>query len=332
MIDTIYCEREIESHPRALEVFARFPNAHRVPIERYGEVFNRRKQNFRVQKANPSLILARKFDNWVLPTPAGFGIGGHRNYYFSHMLNCVYDCRYCFLQGMYQSAHYVLFINYEDFLPAIEAQVAQHVTETPYFFSGYDCDSLAFDDVSHFCDFFLPFFEKLPQSWLELRTKSVNTKPLLSRTALENAVVAFSLSPSALVSAVEHRTPPLHARITAMQRLAEAGWWIGLRFDPMIYYRDFARDYETLFTAIAAAVPRQRVHSISLGSLRFPKAMFNSVTKLYPEERLWAGPLERTGVLVSYAPSIEQQMMELGHQLCQNYFPTAPLFSCNTLA
>ena len=46
----------------------------------------------------------------VLKTPDNFTIGFKKNYYFSHMLNCIYDCKYCFLQGMYNSANYVLFI------------------------------------------------------------------------------------------------------------------------------------------------------------------------------------------------------------------------------
>ena len=52
----------------------------------------------------------------VLEVPDNYGIGAKYNYYFSHKLNCVYDCRYWFLQGLFQSAHYVLFINYEDFM------------------------------------------------------------------------------------------------------------------------------------------------------------------------------------------------------------------------
>ena len=36
----------------------------------------------------------------------------------------------------------VLFINYEDFYEAIDAQIEQATSERPYFFSGYDCDSL----------------------------------------------------------------------------------------------------------------------------------------------------------------------------------------------
>ena len=94
------------------------------------------------------MILARKKDGFVLPTPTGYGIGGTRNYYFSHMLNCPFDCRYCFLQGMFRSANHVVFVNWEDFFSAI-ASVAPG-DEPAYFFSGYDCDSLAYDGVTGF--------------------------------------------------------------------------------------------------------------------------------------------------------------------------------------
>ncbi len=115
-IRRIYVEEAVADHPRALEVRRRFPGAETVPCGRWGEVFNRSRQSFRLQKRWPALILARKHGQTVLEAPAGYGFGGERNFYFSHMLNCIYDCRYCFLQGMFQSAHYVLFVNYEDFM------------------------------------------------------------------------------------------------------------------------------------------------------------------------------------------------------------------------
>ncbi|MGZ5058118.1 MAG: DNA photolyase, partial [Methylobacter sp.] len=115
MIETIYIEEAILQHPRVLDIVARFPQARRVTCARYGEIFNPKAQNFRLQKQQPALILAEKYKHFALPAPVGYGIGAARNYYFSHMLNCLYDCRYCFLQGMYQSANYVLFVNYEDF-------------------------------------------------------------------------------------------------------------------------------------------------------------------------------------------------------------------------
>ena len=115
MIDSIFIEQDVLDHPVSQKVINRLKNADVFEIERYQEMFNRRHQNFRIQKQKPALILAKKYDNFVLPAPSGFGIDAQKNYYFSHMYNCIYYCRYCFLQGMYSSANYVLFVNYEDF-------------------------------------------------------------------------------------------------------------------------------------------------------------------------------------------------------------------------
>jgi len=116
MIDYIYIEEAVIDHPRSREIITRYPKATIVTCSRYSNVFNSNSQNFRLQKQQPSLILAEKNSGRVIATPEGYGIGGQENYYFSHMLNCLYDCRYCFLQGMYRSAHYVVFVNYEDFM------------------------------------------------------------------------------------------------------------------------------------------------------------------------------------------------------------------------
>ncbi len=235
MIETIYIEENILQHPRVIDIVARFPQARIITCGRYGEVFNPKAQNFRLQKQQPALILAEKYKNFALPAPAGYGIGAKRNYYFSHMLNCLYDCRYCFLQGMYQSANYVLFVNYEDFQDDIRQLCAESPAEDLHFFSGYDCDSLALEPVTGFAEQFLPFFAEIPNAWLELRTKSTQVRSLLNREPLPRCIVAFSLSPDEIAKKVEDKAPSVERRLDALCKLQEQGWQIGLRFDPLIY-------------------------------------------------------------------------------------------------
>ena len=93
-------ERAIAEHELAQRIIARVSGTPVITIDRYGEVFNRAGQNFRLQKRAPALILAKKHGKTVLPAPEGYGFEQGRGFYFSHMLNCLYDCRYCFLQGM----------------------------------------------------------------------------------------------------------------------------------------------------------------------------------------------------------------------------------------
>ena len=119
MIKTIYIEEEIKDHERTKKILLKFKNVRRIFIEKYTEIFNKKNQNFIIQKNNPAIILAKKYGNLIINTPKGYSIGRANNYYFSYMYNCIFNCKYCFLQGLYSSSNYVIFINYEDFFKEI---------------------------------------------------------------------------------------------------------------------------------------------------------------------------------------------------------------------
>lgn len=296
-------------HARTAAILKRFPTAEVVPCERYGEVFNRRAQDFRLQKRKPALILAHKHRHFVLTTPDGYGVGGADNHYFSHMLNCVYDCRYCFLQGMFRSANYVVFVNYEDYQREI-AETAERADGDSWFFSGYDCDSLAFEPITGFAGNFLPFFREHPSAWLELRTKSVQTRALLAVEALANCVVAFSFTPDAISRELERGVPSVARRIEVAAELQRRGWRIGLRFDPLLYSEAYRDEYRALFTAIFERLDATAIHSVSFGVFRLPKPYFERLYRLYPEERLFAGPQEEHGGMVAFPAAWEAEMVE----------------------
>lgn len=328
MIDTIYIEEALLGHPRVGEILACFPKANRISCHRYGEVFNPKAQNFRLQKKRPALILAEKHQHFALPAPNGYGIGATHNYYFSHVLNCLYDCRYCFLQGMYQSAHYVLFVNYEDFQNNIRQICAQTPDAPVHFFSGYDCDSLALEPVTGFAAHFLPFFAKLPNAWLELRTKSTQVRRLLDREPLPRGVVAFSLSPHGLAEKVEAKAPSLQRRLDALCKCQAHGWQIGLRFDPLLYQHDYQDQYQRLFEQVFARIDLRQLHSVSLGVFRLPEHFFKKIHSLYPDENLFASPLERQQGRVSYPKQLEQDMIGFCTEKLLEHVPIGRFFPC----
>ncbi|HEX4496251.1 MAG TPA: DNA photolyase [Thermoanaerobaculia bacterium] len=305
----IYVEEDVLGHPRTLQIQGRFPDAEVISCVRYGEIFNRRAQSFRLQKRRPSLILARKHRNFVQPAPEGFGIPGTRSFVFSHMHNCIYDCRYCFLQGMYRSAHYVVFINYEDFQWAIEERIRAERDEPVWFYSGYDCDSLALEPVTRFAASFVPFFTRFPGAFLELRTKSTQIKSLLEMEAPPNVVAAFSFTPKEVQEAVEHLTPSVDRRLRVMVKLQERGWRLGLRFDPLLYDPEFREQYRRLYEAVFGALRVESLHSVSLGPFRLPGELFRNVQRLYPDSPLLAAPLEEENGQVGYPRELEEEMV-----------------------
>ena len=60
MINRIYIEKEVASHHKTLQICNKFSNASVIDCDHYSEVFNRKAQNFRLQKKSPGLILAHK--------------------------------------------------------------------------------------------------------------------------------------------------------------------------------------------------------------------------------------------------------------------------------
>lgn len=330
-MQTIYIEEAIKDHPRVLKILKRLHSTSKIIYcHHYGEIFNSKSQNFRIQKQKPALILAKKQNRFVLPTPEGFGIGGQQNYYFSHMLNCLYDCRYCFLQGMYSSANYVLFVNYEDFMTEI-FDISNSCKEPAYFFSGYDCDSIAFEPITEFLLEFIPFFRTLPNAILECRTKSANIKSLLTQQPIDNCVIAFSFTPQIISEQIEHKVPPVKKRIQSMQNLALQGWKIGLRFDPMIYADRYQQYYEDLIENIFKHLPKESIHSVSIGPLRFPAKMYQRLVQLYPNEKILAHPLYKRDNYFSYRENIESEMKSFLIEKLKSYINETLLFECHPL-
>ncbi len=329
MVDTVYLESKLVENQRAASVLTRYPKADRVLVDHYGEVFNATRQNFRIQKKNPSLVLAEKLGKRVLPTPAQYETGGGAHYYFSHMLNCVYDCRYCFLQGMLRSANYLLFVNYEDFYRDIKAIAIEHKDDQKpvWFFSGYDCDSLAYEPVTKFAEFFVPKFKELSNAVLELRTKSTQIRSLLEIEPQNNVVVAYSLSPERVSKEVEKGAPSLKKRVESMQKLQRAGWRVGLRFDPIIWHADYQSDYTAAIDLVFSELDPTQIDSVTLGGFRLPKDFYKTMLRLYPEHWLFSSGLSESDGMVIYRESIENEVIEYVRTLCRAYMPNDSIYT-----
>ncbi len=228
---------------------------------------------------------------------------------------------------MYNSAHYVIFVNFEDFAKAIQIKIEENLQIENYFFSGYDCDSLALEPLTHFVENILPTFQPYSKAYLELRTKSINTQFLLKYPPQPNCIIAFSLTPKIISETFEHKTPSLARRLKALQELQKKGWPIGLRFDPLIYCDDYQEHYRHFFDEVFQMVATQHIHSITLGPFRLPKGIYKKMSSLYPEEKLFAFALEKRKNMVSYSAQLEEEMINYCKQEILRHVPSSILFT-----
>ena len=343
-IETIYVEDRIKDHFRTKKILDKISGKRIIPIEHYSEIFNRKNQSFSLQKLKPALILAKKDKNFIQQIKPVSGVGLSNNYYFSVMLNCPFDCMYCFLQGFFRSAFYTLFVNYEDFKKEIEA-----IKSPAFFFAGYDCDSLAMDHLTEFSKEFIPFFKNFPNLALELRTKSINIKELLPlkcstenfREAInqkeatnrnisllpgDNIIIAFSLNPENIVNAIEKKAPPLDKRIKAIVSLQQAGWKIGLRFDPLILHEGYQESYKTLFETVFEHTSIEKIHSVTLGALRYPSSCYGNIRKINNKNPLLAALFQNSLKVFSYEEKKEEEMLSFCEKELKKYITKDKIF------
>lgn len=328
MVDIVYIEHDVKEHPRTVAILKRLKNANVIEIERHSEVFNPKAQNFRLQKNNPALIIAKKHNRFALPAPEGYGVGSDKNFYFSHMLNCLYDCRYCFLQGMFRSANYLLFVNYEDFITEIKLIAGQNPNKDYWFFSGYDCDSLALEPMTHFSDYVVDAFKDIPNAYLELRTKSTQIRHLLTKTPNPKVINAFSFTDVYSHQQLEKGVPSIAKRLAAMKKLQDHGWVLGLRFDPLVYHADYQHHFKQLLNDVFSVIDAKRIHSVSLGIFRMPKQTFKNMIDLYPQEKLFNQSFHLKNKHISYEQQREEDMMNFCTLELLKYISNDQLFPC----
>lgn len=320
-LKVIYVEEKVKDHFRTKKILEKFLNCRVIPIDHYSEIFNRKNQNFSLQKVNPGLIIAQKDKNFIQKIKPQSGVGLTENYYFSPMLNCPFDCMYCFLKGFFRSAFYTIFVNYEDFKKEIEA-----IVSPSFFFSGYDSDSLAMDHITEFSKEFIPFFQKLPHMELELRTKSININSLLSLPPSENIIIAFSLNPENIIEKIERKTPSLASRIHSIKILQNLGWKIGLRFDPLIYHKGYQKSYFDLFSTVFNAIDISKIHSVTLGALRYPSSCYTNMRKINNKNPLLAPLFQNSLKIFSYEEEKEMEMLSFSQKEVSSYVKNDKIF------
>ena len=146
---------------------------------------------------------------------------------------------------------------------------------------------------------------------------------------MPNCIVAFSLSPEPLAETLEHKAPSLQKRLDALEKLQQAGWPIGLRFDPIIYCDDYQTIYANFFEQVFARINLDQLHSVSLGAFRMPQGFYRNIVKLDPEEKLFAGPLTESQPMVSYESKIETEILAFCQEKLLQLMPKEKLFLCH---
>ncbi len=302
----IYVEKFVLNHFRTQEILAKFPSAKVVEISHYKDVFCRSRQSYILQHHSQNLILAAKQGTLLYEgAPVCQSFGNQYFYYTSCIMNCIFDCEYCYLKGMYPSANIVVFVNLEDIFAEVEQMLKHH---SLYLCVSYDTDLLALEEIIGYAKEWCIFTEKHRDLKIEIRTKCANRLFCQSVKPIPGVIYAFTLSPQAVIDSYEHHTPSLSERLACVSELVGAGCQVRLCFDPMIYMPEWKRHYAEMLEQVFDTVDLTKIIDVSVGTFRVSQDYLKKMRKQEPDSAVVWFPFQNENGFYHYPNELMEKM------------------------
>ncbi|HEX2927498.1 MAG TPA: DNA photolyase [Ruminiclostridium sp.] len=325
LFNSIYIEEEAYKYPITSSVLEKYPNTPVITIRNYKDVFNRTNQHFGLQKQYQSLILAVKSAPFLYKGPEVCQNFGYSNFYYTSLiLNCIFDCEYCYLQGMYPSANIVAFVNTEDFKTAIECTLQE---DKAYLAVSYDTDLIGFHNVIPYWDYLHGFFAEHSNIMTELRTKSANELFYNRYKPAQNLVVAFSLAPEGIINKFERLTPPLETRIRAIKFAISKGFKVRLCLDPIFVNPETDGLYEPFFRHLFNEIDAHKITDVGYGFFRMSKDFFKRIEKQRGNSMLFADDYSISRDVASYPPEVQEMVTARHLSILKKYISEEKIFT-----
>ena len=304
----IYVEKKILNNKNTLEILSKFKDVKIIEIENYKEVFSSNNQDFHLQKLGQKLILASNKANMIYEGAVVCESFENDNFYYtSSIINCVYDCEYCYLQGVYSSGNIVIFVDIEKVFEEVEE--LYNKLKTLYLCISYDTDLLAIENICGFSEKWYYFIEDKKDLKIELRTKSGNIDKFLNLKPLDNFIIAFTLSPENLALKNEKYTASFKNRVKAIKELQEKGWKVRICIDPLIYSDNFEENYGQMIEYLFNEIDKEKVIDVSIGVFRISKEYLKKMRNQNQNSEILYYPFECIDGVYTYSDKTKSYMI-----------------------
>jgi spore photoproduct lyase len=258
------------------------------------------------------LILALKKDHFLYGGNEFLQANLSPNFsYNALVLNCPYDCHYCYLQGMYAGGNIVAFVNLEDYFAAASAGCAKRLRpDLPMPLAiSYDTDLLALEGLLGYASEWIEWARSQTDILLEIRTKSAPGSFLRETQPTPSARLAWTLSPDEVARRYETGAPSLKARLKSLREAAAIGWRIIVCIDPILQLPEGERIYSEFVYQLGQELPWAAVERVELGVFRVSSAYFKRMQHR-PGTDLLQYPYEHANKVVSYNKKDREQLVD----------------------
>ena len=323
MIDLnhIYVERAAAELPLTRSLLDRLRPTHITRIDDAQRFFKRPQQDFGRQKRMPHLIIARKTGSFLYEgSERVASFGQERAVHYNDMLrNCLFDCDYCFLQGMHRSANILLNANIDDYVAAVDRYLQDH--RGLYLSVSYLTDLLGFERAFGLARRRGEVARDRSGLELELRTKSDGFSALGEVEPHPGVILTWSLSPDAVARRHEAGTAAFQQRVFDARRAADRGWRVRICFDPIIATENWRRHYGAAIRDLFRRVPAAAIEEISFGVFRMHPDFLDRILRFRSSESLETG-VQREERVASYSEAMRDELFDFMREEIAGYLPS----------
>jgi len=238
---------------------------------------------------------------------------------------CNFNCAWCYLNGTFRFRPH----GKEPYLKD-KKKIEKHLRE--YFDaekeprilnSGELSDSLVYEGKGYsLTSSILPIFKSQDKHKLLIVTKSVNINGLLASDSQDHVIVSFSVNAPSVSKQWEKGAPDPLLRIKAASKLADEGYRVRLRLDPMVPIKTWKKDYSDFIEELFSKVEPER---ITFGSLRGLQSTINfckdtSWVKYLDESSNWGKKIseeKRKEMYLALIDKIREQSTKCDIAMCK---------------
>lgn len=242
----IYFEQTIKDYDLGKQLMSRFKNCEWVEISNHNNIPELRKMaNSDFTYLKKLIIIGtrkthryvpnQKVSNYLVPwTSSG----------------CSAACLYCYLVCNYNKCSYLrLFVNREKMMKKLIAQAQKQPNAV--FEIGSNSDLILENEITNNLIYTINEFCANEKAKITFPTKFSMVDSILPLNHNGKVIVRMSVNPALIINRIELGTSSLNTRVEAINKLAEAGYQVGILIAPIILIKDWQKEYVELFTFLA---------------------------------------------------------------------------------
>ncbi|OCL26432.1 spore photoproduct lyase [Orenia metallireducens] len=203
--------------------------------------------------------------------------------------SCPAKCEYCYLAKNLGSASYLrIYVNIDEILEAVKKHIDKGEGKLVTFEASSSSDPLAVEHLTGNLQKMIEFFSKEEKGRLRVVTKFAFVDKLLDLDHNNHTKFRFSINSNYVIDSFEHLTANLKERITAANKIQQAGYPLGFIIAPLMIYEGWKDDYKKMLFNLSKTLksPKDKNLSFELIMHRFTTKSKKLIESRFPNTKL----------------------------------------------